>query len=160
MYLIPNKLEVANKVTPPPPPQVEKNWVIAKSKEFKIKRVNSNPLSWREVENHYQENPTTNQKKYPNCYLIGLFPQLRLYKPKKVFLVHACRVMHMCIHLPNIIKVTVWCTFLSKKFLIRIKHQMKIEFLHNAHKSIMLKVELIIKRTYKEGKKFKHLSNW
>lgn len=46
-----------------------------------------------------------------------------------MFLVHARRVVNVRINFSDIIEVTMWCTFLSKKFLIRIKHQMKIEFL-------------------------------
>lgn len=47
-----------------------------------------------------------------------------------MFLVHACWVMNMCIHFPHIIEVTMRSAFLSKKFSVRIKHQMKIEFLY------------------------------
>lgn len=64
-----------------------------------------------------------------NHYLIRLFPQFWLYKSQKMFLIHACWVMDMCINLPDIIKVTVWGTFLCKELSVRIKHNMKIEFL-------------------------------
>jgi hypothetical protein len=54
-------------------------------------------------------------------------------------------MMNMRINFPDIIKVTVWSTFLSKKLSIRIKHQMKVEFLRQCdkHKSRSL---IIIKK--------------
>lgn len=39
-------------------------------------------------------------------------------------------MMNMRINFPNIVKITVWSTFLSQKLPIRIKHQVKIEFLN------------------------------
>ena len=70
-------------------------------------------------------------------YLVRLFPQLWLYKPQKMFLIHTCWMMNMCINFPDIIKITVWSTFLSQKLPIRIKHQVKIEFLTGIQRSIL-----------------------
>lgn len=53
-------------------------------------------------------------------YLIRFFSKLRLDKTQKMFLIHASRMMHVCINFSNIIKVTVWCTLLIQKLLISI----------------------------------------
>ena len=53
-----------------------------------------------------------------------------------MFLVHARRMMDMCINFPDIIEVTMWSTFLGKKLSIRIKHQMKVEFLEREKKAL------------------------
>ena len=41
------------------------------------------------------------------------FLEFWLDKPQKKFLIHARWVMNACISLPDIVKVTMWCTFLE-----------------------------------------------
>ena len=63
-------------------------------------------------------------------------------------------MMNMCINFPDIIKITVWSTFLSQKFPIRIKHQVKIEFLNGIQKITVKQLIVILKKNKRRSVQF------
>lgn len=61
-------------------------------------------------------------------YLIWELFHLALDKAQQVFLVHASRMMHMCINLSNVIEVSMGHTLAVCHFLVLIQQHIKVEF--------------------------------
>ena len=61
--------------------------------------------------------------------LIRVFLQLGLDEAEEVFLVHACAVVHVSVHLADVVEVAVGHALLNSKLAVRVEHLVQVEAL-------------------------------
>ena len=65
--------------------------------------------------------------KYDNLIWVAL--KLAFYEPQQMLLIHTCRMMHVRVHLPHVVKVAVWNALLRLLLYLGVEHDMQVETL-------------------------------